>query len=188
MNLSPTAIRVIAPRELTSLVDVRTAPRDKGIYTWWFDPGVLDVPDAAYPAVQGRRLLYVGIAPRKPSSAGAGSASRLRNRLTTHAAKDASRSTLRLTLGALLADELDLSLRINENRINWGPEGESKLTRWMEQHAAMSWLVDDEPWLLEHELINEVPLALNIDGRNDPFARYLSELRRELRRTARQRG
>lgn len=84
-----------------------------------------------------------------------------------------------------LIDELGLSLGLHAGRLNWGPEGEFKLTRWMKQHAQVSWLVNNEPWLLEHELIAEVPLALNVDGRHDPFAKSLSELRRELRRAAR---
>jgi hypothetical protein len=186
MSLSPSASRVVAPLVLTSLVDVRTAPREKGVYAWWFDPGALEVPDAAYAMTGDRQLLYVGIAPRKPSSAGKESASRLRNRLTTHATKDASRSTLRLSLGVLLADQLGLALRLRAGRLNWGPEGEFTLTQWMTQHARVSWVADDEPWAIEHELISEVPLALNVDGRDDRFAKSLSARRREHRRTARQ--
>jgi hypothetical protein len=188
MNLSPSAARVIAPPGLTSLVGVSTAPRKKGVYAWWFDPGALEVPDAAYATVEGRQLFYVGIAPRKPSPAGKESSSRLRNRLTTHTKKDASRSTLRLSLGALLADELNLSLRLRDGRVNWGPEGEITLSQWMTQHARVSWVVNDQPWVLEDELIGEVPLALNVNGRDDPFAKHLSQLRRELRHTARQLG
>jgi hypothetical protein len=89
-------------------------------------------------------------------------------------------------LGVLLADQLGLTLRLHAGRLNWGPEGEFTLTQWMTQHARVSWVVDDEPWALEHELIREVPLALNVDGRDDAFAKSLSALRREHRRTARQ--
>lgn len=88
----------------------------------------------------------------------------------------------------LLADQLDLCLGFHSGRANWGPEGESRLTQWMKQHAYVSWLVDDEPWTLEHELISGMPLALNVDGRDDHFSKSLSELRRELRRNARHRG
>ena len=188
VDMSPSATRIIAPSATTPLSHVRTAPLKKGVYTWWFEPGTLEVPEAAYSVFEGRELLYVGIAPRKPTSAGKESASRLRGRLTTHATKDASRSTLRLSLGVLLADELDLSLGLYAGRVNWGPEGELRLTQWVNQHAVVSWFVDDEPWVLEHELITGVPLALNVDGRDDPFARSLSDLRRELRLAARQNG
>jgi len=185
VDLSPTAAHVIAPSSLTSLADICTAPREKGIYAWWFRPGVLQVPTAAYVEVAGRQLLYVGIAPRKPSAAGKESASRLRNRLMTHATKDASRSTLRLSLGVLLSRELSLSLGTHGSRVHWGPEGESRLSRWMEQHASVTWLANDQPWVAERELIRHVPLALNLDERDDPFATFLSARRRELRSAAR---
>ena len=106
MDLSPIAAHVIAPTFLTPIADIRSAPREKGIYAWWFEPDALKVPSAGYFEAAGKQLLYVGIAPRKPSAVGKESASRLRNRLIAHATKDASRSTLRLSLGALLSDEL----------------------------------------------------------------------------------
>ena len=185
MNPLSNAGRVLSPDLLTKLVDVHTAPREKGVYAWWFAPGALPVPTDGYAMADGRELLYVGIAPRKPSLAGRESASRLRARLTTHARKDASRSTLRLSLGALLLDELGLTLGIRSGRLNWGPEGELELTRWMNEHARISWVVDDEPWTLESELLAGISLPLNVDGRSDAFATSLSELRQHLRRDAR---
>jgi hypothetical protein len=135
-----------------------------------------------------RELLYVGIAPRKPTSADKESASRLRGRLTTHATNEASRSTLLLGLGVLLADELDLSLGMYSGRIKWGPEDELRLMQWMNQNSVLSWFIDDEPRALEDELITNVPLGPNVDGRDDPFARFLSDRRPELHRVARQSG
>lgn len=81
----------------------RTAPRAKGAYAWWFERESLPVPDQPYHRVDRFELLYVGIAPRKPAASGTLSASRLRGRLVAHAAKNASRSTLRMSLGVLLA-------------------------------------------------------------------------------------
>jgi hypothetical protein len=94
-------------------------------------------PDASYAYTDGFELMYVGIAPKRPSTNGKESGSRLRSRLTAHSKKDASRSTLRLTLGALLASELDLSLGIHKGRLNWGEDGEDRLTRWI--NTTLAW-------------------------------------------------
>lgn len=186
MSLSSGASLVVCPTVAhTKLVDVRTTPREKGVYAWWFTPGALPVPTAGYAVAEGRELLYVGIAPRKPSSAGRESASRLRTRLITHATKDASRSTLRLSLGVLLSGKLGLTLGVHRGRLNWGPEGELGLTRWMNEHARVTWVVDDEPWVIETELLAGAPLALNVDGRTDAFAVSLSEWRQQVRSEAR---
>lgn len=185
MNPSSSADSVLSPELLTKLVDARTAPREKGVYAWWFAPGALPVPTDGCAVAEGSELLYVGIAPRKPSSAGKESASRLRTRLIAHARKDASRSTLRLSLGVLLLDQLGLTLGMHRGRLNWGPEGELALTRWMNEHARISWVLDDEPWEFESELLARISLPLNVDGRTDALAVSLSERRRQLRRGAR---
>lgn len=186
MALSPRAQQVLSPLSLTSPGDVRTAPRDKGVYAWWFTRGALAVPAREYAMVDGRELLYVGIAPQRPSATGQESKSCLRARLLTHATRHASRSTLRLTLGSLLVDKLGLELGMHARRASWGSRGESDLTRWMGEHARVNWVVDEEPWVIEDELLVGAPLALNVDGRRDAFAVSLSARRKELRRAARE--
>lgn len=186
MTLSLRAQQVLGPLSLTSPGDVRTAPREKGVYAWWFTRGALAVPAREYAMTDGRELLYVGIAPRRPAAAGQESKSRLRARLLTHATKDASRSTLRLTLGSLLSDQLGLEFEMNAGRASWGPRGESDLTSWIGEHARVSWVVDEEPWLIEDELLAGASLALNVDGRGDAFAVSLSARRKELRRAVRE--
>ncbi|WP_091181073.1 GIY-YIG nuclease family protein [Paramicrobacterium humi] len=155
------------------------------MYGWWFTPDALPVPHSEYATARGLELLYVGIAPRKPSLAGTESNSRLRDGLTAHSMKDASRSTLRLSLGVLLSDELGLTLGAYGGRLNWGPASEEKLTRWMLGHARISWVIDDAPWVIEKELLASISLALNLDGRTDGFAMSLSERRQRFRRDAR---
>ncbi|MGY4856845.1 GIY-YIG nuclease family protein [Cryobacterium sp. AP23] len=182
----PSGARLLSPDALTNLVDIGMVPSKKGVYGWWFTPGILKVPSIAYTTAEGRELLYIGIAPRKPSAAGGVSASHLKARITAHAMKDASRSTLRLSLGVLLADELGLVLGIHKGRANWGPAGEPRLTRWMNEHARISWVVDETPWVIEEELLAGTPLALNVDGRIDAFAASLSARRKQARHAARQ--
>lgn len=141
------------------------------------------MPDAPYETKNGFELLYVGIAPSSATSN-----SLLRPRLVKHATGDASRSTLRLTLGVLLADQLGHTLGIHEGRPNWGPDGEAKLSRWMSKHARIAWTVHPEPWTIEDELLANATLALNIDGRGDAFARELKFRRTAARRAARAAG
>ena len=57
-------------------------------------------------------------------------------------------------------------------------EGERDLSRWMEQHAFVSWAVRQRPWELEDELIATVDLPLNLDGnRRNAFHAELSQIR-----------
>lgn len=177
---SLTAERILHPRTLTRPSDASTSPKEKGIYGWYFSPGSLSVPAAEYTATDGYELLYVGIAPKDALSR-----SLLRPRLVRHATGDASRSTLRLTLGVLLANELGLSLGIHQGRPNWGPDGEARLTRWLSEYARIAWAVDPTPWVAEDELLASATLALNVDGRSDDFAKELKSRRAEARRAAR---
>lgn len=177
---SMAASRILHPEQLARTVSASAAPKEKGIYCWWFAPGSLPVPAAPYEKVEGFELLYVGIAPSSSTSK-----SLLRPRLVRHATGDASRSTLRLTLGVLLTDELGLTLGIHKARPNWGPDGEAKLNRWMSEHARIAWAVHPEPWTVEDELLANATLALNINGRSDSFARELKDRRTNARRTAR---
>lgn len=127
--------------------------------------------------------MYVGIAPKRPSTNGKESASRLRSRLTAHSIKDASRSTLRLTLGVLLAEELNLLLGIHKGRLNWGVDGEARLTRWINTNARVAWAENQTPWVVEDELLADASLALNIDGRTNAFSQEL-KVRRDAARSA----
>ncbi|PVE19073.1 hypothetical protein DDA93_06530 [Arthrobacter sp. Bz4] len=161
------------------------APRVKGIYGWLFTPGSLPVPDASYSYTDGFALMYVGIAPKKPDSNGKESTSRLRPRLAAHYNRDASRSTLRLTLGVLLAEELSLSLGVHGGRLNWGVDGEAQLTRWINANARVAWAENSTPWDVEDELLAYATLALNIDGRTDAFSRELRDRRDRVRSNAR---
>ncbi|WP_404311526.1 hypothetical protein LG314_09155 [Agrococcus terreus] len=172
----PSSERLLSPQELVPAADVGSAPRSPGVYAWWFKQGCLEVPDAPYQTHHGHQLLYVGISPRKPSAAGKYSKSNLRTRLSTHAIGDASRSTLRRTLGLLLAEELGLTLALYARRAHYG-SGETLITHWLRANARVSWVVDTMPWEAEVELLGGTSLALNLDGRTDRFARSISDRR-----------
>jgi hypothetical protein len=185
VTMSPAAEQLLRPASLVQVSDAGTAPKQMGVYGWWFEPGCLPTPALPHPIADGFELLYVGIAPRKPAVGGSSSKSQLRARLASHAKKDASRSTLRLTLGVLLSDELGLTAGMHRGRVNWGPVGEQILTAWMQQHARINWVVDNTPWIVEEELLESVPLPLNISGKDGPFTQSLTLSRQQTRSAAR---
>lgn len=154
-------------------------------HTWWFTPGALLVPAREYATADGFDLLYTGISPRKPTAAGKASTGNIRSRLRSHAKRDASWSTLRLSLGILLADDLDLTLALDQGRIHWGT-GEAALTKWMQKHARVSWVRDPAPWDVEEELLAVENVPLNIDQHlHDPFSRGLNQRRIDAKAKAR---
>lgn len=187
-DLSIAGERTLNPRELTQVSEVGTAPKDGGIYAWWFTSGALRVPAREYATTDGFDLLYAGISPRKPTAAGKASTGNIRSRLRSHAKRDASWSTLRLSLGILLADDLGLTLALHAGRVHWGT-GEAVLTGWMRRHAQVSWVRDPAPWTREEELLAAANLPLNIDQHlHDPFSRELNQRRIDAKARARSGG
>jgi hypothetical protein len=134
-------------------------------------------------------LLYVGISPKAPPSNGRPpSRQTIRSRIRSHYRGNASVSTLRLTLGSLLAEELGIGLRQvgTSKRLTFGREGEKRLTDWMAEHAQVVWAPTDHPWKLEEELIRTCVLPLNLDqNRHSSFHSQLSQLRATQRARAR---
>jgi hypothetical protein len=76
-----------------------------GVYAWYFDRVPPGVPVDGCHIVDNAHLLYVGISPKAdPANGGAPSRQTVRRRLRQHFRGNAKGSTLRLTLGCLLAD------------------------------------------------------------------------------------
>lgn len=142
-------------------------PAQSGVYAWYFEEAPPRVPTAGTHERHGHRLLYVGIAPRKPAVTGKPSKQHLRKRLRTHYARDAYGSTLRLTLGCLLGFQLR-RITSTKNpgtaaRLTFGP-AEAKLSDWMADHARVVWMPCDDPWRVEDELLARLDLPLNLRG------------------------
>lgn len=183
-ELSRAAKQILAPEVLTHPPDVLDTPAEPGIYGWWIRAQSLEVPAAAYRQHNGFELLYLGISPRKPSAASRVSKGNLKKRLNQHVNGNASRSTLRRTLGVLLIESLSLTLGIRNGRELWVQE--SVLSDWMHENARVAFAIDPAPWIAEGELLEHGTLALNIQGRrNDAFARSISARRSAARKTAR---
>jgi hypothetical protein len=162
--------RFIDPVRVYSRKDVLArpspVPAQAGVYGWWFQrlPALI-VADGCCQH-QGLWLLYAGISPdRPPQNERPPSKQNLRDRIKYHYTGNAEGSTLRKTLGCLLADELGIQLRRvgSGNRMTF-VQGEQALSAWMTENAYVSWVVRDSPWELEDELITALDLPLNLQG------------------------
>ncbi len=181
-----------APTHLVSRDEFYTKPCPvpalAGIYGWWFDqvPGGFEVGRCE--TMDDSYLLYIGICPKQPPKNGKVKNQRtLRDRIREHFGLNAEGSTLRLTLGCLLAGELDLQLRRvgSGKRLTFTRDGENRLSDWMRQHARVSWLEIQQPWTVESELLHALDLPLNLDqNKHNAFHAYLTQLRNEAKQSA----
>jgi hypothetical protein len=68
-------------------------------------------------------------------------------------------------------------------------EGEQRLSDWMASNALVSWVVREQPWGLEDELIGELDLPLNLKGnKRHVFHQTLTQARADCLEPARQRS
>jgi hypothetical protein len=162
-------------------------PAAAGVYGWYFNPPPPGVPVDGCHIASGAWLLYVGISPRAPSAMLQGSRQTIRRRIRSHYRGNAYGSTLRLTLGCLLADHLGIELRRvgSGTRMTFGAR-EAALSEWMARHARVVWAVIERQWEIEYRLLRELALPLNLDqNKHNVFHQELSALRAEHRDRAR---
>lgn len=163
-------------------------PKEPGIYAWYFKRIPEIIPTKNCVAINDLTLLYVGISPKRPPQNGKQpSRQRLFHRIKNHFKGNASGSTLRLTLGCLLSNDLELTLRRHgkKERLHFGKD-EQKLSDWMAENAFVAWFVCDEPWKVETDLFTKLSLPLNLDqNRHHPFHKELSGIRSLAKQTAR---
>lgn len=164
-------------------------PPVPGVYAWYFHDIPVAVPISGCHTMHGSALLYVGISPGPPPHNGKPpSRQTLRHRIRYHYRGNAAGSTLRLTLGCLLADKLGIQLRRvgSGSRLTFA-DGEALLSNWMDQHAYVAWTPHPAPWEPEHALIAAWALPLNLDqNSHSPYAIQLSAVRRAARTSARE--
>ena len=156
-----------------------------GVYGWWFDHGLPLVPRDGCIELDGKHLLYIGIAPPKERPVRRGGPTPVKSRLwRNHLRGTVRTSTLRLSLATLLEQELELAFwRDKRNRVRMDRYHEDKLTDWIAKHAAISVVQHDAPWSLEEMLVrNGPPLPLNLSMSRHPFRSTLSDLRHALGR------
>ena len=136
----------------------------------------------------GHRLLYAGISPRRPPKPGDESKRNLRKRAQDHICKDAYGSTLRLTVGCLLTERLEIELRRvgSGTRETFTATGEAILSDWIARNMRMSFIEHDEPWTVESGIIGSLDLPLNIDhNAHNPQCKFVRDARARCKAHAR---
>jgi hypothetical protein len=184
---------LVTPARVFSRSDVLARPSPvpdvRGVYAWYFAeiPGQTDLSNTV--KLGNLTLLYVGISPRKPPIGGESTSKQnLRKRIRYHYRGNAYGSTLRLTLGCLLADRLKIQLR----RVGSGTrmtfsDGEPAISAWMAENAFVCWHESVEPWLIEDELIRTIDLPLNLaQNSHHAFHAELTQLRTEQKARAKE--
>ncbi|WP_390624552.1 GIY-YIG nuclease family protein [Siccirubricoccus deserti] len=163
-------------------------PHVPGAYAWYFDEVPPGVPTDGCHTFSGFTLLYVGIAPKAPPTNGRkASATHLQHRIGYHFRGNAEGSTLRLTLGCLLASRLNIQLqRVGSGKTKtFTNPGEQRLDVWMADHARVVWVATDQPWQLEERLIADLSLPLNLAGNSrHPYSKTLKAIRSEAKAKA----
>jgi hypothetical protein len=104
---------LLRPARLWSAAEIvksfASVPKSAGVYAWYFDEIPPGVPTAeCHRSAEGQVLLYVGIGPKEAKGARTPGTRTLHDRLRDHLVGNAEGSTLRLTLGCLLADHLGI--------------------------------------------------------------------------------
>jgi hypothetical protein len=163
-------------------------PSHPGIYGWYFKELPWPIDTTGCVTWDGCTLLYGGIAPKAPPANGRPpSQQSLRQRIGYHYTGNAAGSTLRLTLGCLLAERLGIQLRrVGSGRRFTFAGGEGKLSAWMADNAYVTWVETQRPWLAEQQFIASVSLPLNLDqNRHHAFHQQLTTVRADARSTAR---
>ena len=172
------------PAHLYSRAEVLSNPcpvaRTHGVYAWFFKEVPPGVPVDGCLTHEGLTLLYIGSSPDKKGEANA--TQTIRQRVRYHFNGKADGSTLRRSLGILLAKQSGFPLRMvgNGKRMTLTSNGEQWLDQWMQENAFVTWVEHDNPWDLENELFHSLPLPLNIQGnKHHPFAAELTRIRSE---------
>lgn len=95
---------------------------------------------------------------------------------------DASRSTLRKSIGSLFGYDLILRKENDKRHKKFKPDDEEKLTKWMKNNLLLAFVENADPESMEDKLIAELNPPLNLDKNdntvNAEFRALLSKLRR----------
>lgn len=157
-------------------------PETHGFYAWWVVTGALDaVPPRPHPTEPNWSLLYIGIGPARASSK-----QTLRSRVIgNHLGGNIGSSTFRLTLAALLRDQLALHPVKRATKVVLSCGDNAALSRWQRAHLRITWLEHAAPWTIEHAVINALEPPLNLDGNaSHPSYGLVKAARAALRQAA----
>ena len=154
-----------------------------GFYAWWASPTRLSDASPLIPPVHPTAsckwaLLYVGIAPKRPSSDGPDRT--LADRVQgDHRNGSIGNSTFRQSLAALLIGLLDLRPKRGYDRSRI--ENETALSDWIEEHCRVTMAECPTPWTVEDEVIRLMRPPLNLKPGYHEFRRQVGKARKTLR-------
>jgi len=170
------------PEHLYSRDEVLANPcpvtKANGVYAWFFKEIPPGLPVEGCLTHDGLTLLYIGIYPDKKGKPNTNQT--LQQRVRYHYKGNADGSTLRRSLGILLAKKSGFPLqRVGSGKkMTLTNKGEQWLDRWMQENAFITWVENDEPWDLANKIFHTHSLPLNIQGnKHNPFAPVLTKLR-----------
>ena len=187
MNLTAGITKLYSRAEI--LGSSTLVPKAGGLYFWFFKETPSGVPLNGCLSLEGKTLLYAGISPKSPPKNGKPpSKQTLRDRVRYHLTGNAEGSTLRLSLGVLLSEQLGIQLRrVGSGRRMTFHDGENALNNWLDENAFVGWVLHKEPWIIESEAIQKLSLPINLEGnKHHPFQGTLKALRKVARDNARQ--
>ena len=120
--------------------------RANGVYAFFFKEVPRGVPVEGCFTNDGMTLLYIAGSPDKKGKANASQT--LQQRVRYHFKGNADGSTLRRSLGILLAKESGFPLRRvgSGKKMTLTNKGEQWLDRWMQENAFVTWIENEEPW------------------------------------------
>ncbi|NTW68316.1 MAG: hypothetical protein HGB23_00520 [Chlorobiaceae bacterium] len=172
------------PQRLFSRAEILSNPspvtKAHGVYALFFKEIPPGVPVEGCLTHEGLTLLYIGSSPDKKGEKYA--TQTIQQRVRYHFNGNADGSTLRRTLGILLAKKSGFPLRMvgNGKKMTLTKNGEEWLDQWMEENAFVTWVENSKPWDLEHQLFQAISLPLNIQGnKHNPFSAELTRIRAE---------
>jgi hypothetical protein len=158
-------------------------PASHGTYAWWVAPNAMPaVPSTPHPRLP-LGLLYVGIAPKGPTSR-----STLRSRLLKqHIGGNIGSSTFRLGLASLLWEAHGWRPTASgSGKPKLSPEDNALLTRWQRSFLQLSWCVGDCPWDYEAAVVALLKPPMNrAHNRDHEFYPDMGSARDRIREFAR---
>ena len=157
-------------------------PATRGFYAWWLSDRRA-LPSVPLPTQPPPWLLYVGIAPSRPTS-GATVRSRV---LRQHVGGNLAASTFRRSLAALLWREHGWSPYVTtRGKLRFDREDDQALRAWQLANLRLTWAAADEPWLFERQVIAALQPPLNVDlNERHPFCAAMKQARAAFRAAAR---
>ena len=142
-------------------------PSAGGFYAWWVKRGALaDVPQNPHPADPSSLLLYVGISPARESSS-----QTVRGRVIgNHINGNTGSSTFQFVLASFLMSSLELHPRTKGTKIGLDDGDNQRLRDWQYDNLRLTWCERDQPWEVEHSVIEAMKPPLNSAGNSShPF-------------------